>query len=244
MPWGSRGHCASEKPSGFASHSLRQLPGAGLRRLGEDGRQQMAGAGAVLHAGAGLGDDRAIERVAHPVAAADPRPVVAAARRLEARPHRQEILDRDRQLAFVGGLLQLREPRDDWLAHALDEPLVDGDADERGNDALRRRLHVREARCAAPLRVILDDELAAPADEQAVELRQRGRGAGGARKIWIARRWLRLKATGNRRQRRDGEDQGAEPLHRIFPGFMIPLGSSACLMALIVSTASPCSFAR
>ena len=178
MPCGSCGQRARRDAERLRQRVLRELPRAGAGHLGEDRREQVRAAGAVLHRACRLAHDRLPKRVAHPVAALHPCAIVAAARRLQPRPHRQQILDGDRLLPAIGIAAQLGEVRDDRLPHALDEAAFDRDADERGDDALGGGLDVgRRARTNAA-GVVLGDELAAPAHEQAAQLRElRGGGA-------------------------------------------------------------------
>jgi hypothetical protein len=153
---------------------LSELPRAAARDAREDRREQVRAARAVLHLGARLADDRLREDGAHPVAAAHPRAVILAARRLQTRPHRQEILDRDRLLARIRILPQLGKVGGDRDLDALDQAFLDRDADERRDDALRNRLDVGEPGRSDAARVMLRDELAAPADQHRAKLRQRG----------------------------------------------------------------------
>ena len=124
----------------------------------------------------GAREHRARQRMPHPVAARHPRAVVAIAGALEPRPHRQQVLDGDLALARVRILCQLRKVRDDRRVDIRDQAAIDGDADERGDDALRCRLDVGRPIAPRAVVIALEDDLAAAADEQAVQPRQCTRG--------------------------------------------------------------------
>jgi len=69
-------------------------------------------------------------------------------------------------------LREFREIRLDGLVDALDEPALNGDAHEGRDDALRSGLDVGQPRRSGTSGVVLGDQLAAPADEQAAQLRK------------------------------------------------------------------------
>ena len=136
-------------------------------------------AGAVLHVFAGVGDHRPPQNVVHPVPAAHPRAVVVEAGRGQPRTHGQQILDRDPALAGIRVTRQLGEVGRDRLTHARNEAPLDGDADQRRDDALRHRLDVGDAPTGRPLREVLEERLSVLRDDQAAQARQPGRRVAG-----------------------------------------------------------------
>ena len=150
MPCGSRGQRLTVNPSGVPRLLLREGPRRLFGRLRQDGGQEMRIARAVVHPHAGVGD----RQPSHPVAAAHPRAIVVETRRDQPRPHGQQILDRDTAFTQVGVTPELGKVGRDRLTHARNEAPLDGDADERRDDALRHRLDVGDAPPAGVLRVV------------------------------------------------------------------------------------------
>ncbi len=185
----------------FRQRLTRELVRAASGRFRENRGKDVRSPRAVFHRASGIAHHRPVEREPHPVPAADPGSVVLPARRRQARSHRQQVLDRDRLLAFVGILAQLREPADDRLVEAANQLAVDGYADQRGNDALRRGLDVRQARRAVLGRVVLEDEPSTVADGERVELGEGGRRRSRSREV------LRCGAGDDRRDGRDSNEE-------------------------------------
>jgi hypothetical protein len=174
----------------------------------------MRAAGAVVHRRARIGQEGTVQRVLHPVAALHPCAVVPVARGLQARTHRQQIFNRDLLLARIDfRVAQRGKVVGNRLPHALDLSALDGDPDERGDYALRRRFDVREARGARAVVVALDEELSPPAHEQTVgarKLRGGGNRAGKNRRPLRRRGGLRLD---DRRQRQPEREHQTQPAH-------------------------------
>ncbi len=184
MPCGSCGQRARLKPSGRVERVLRELPRARACRLGQDGRQQMRVARAVVHLRPGRAQERPVQRELHPVAAQHPRTVVPVARRLQARAHRQQIFDGDGALDGVLRLRQFREVGDDRRLDAGYEAALDGDADQCRDDALRGGLDVGRTRRARAVVIALEDGRAAPVHQQAVQPRQFAGELERRREVW------------------------------------------------------------
>lgn len=127
-------------------------------------------AGAVFHFGTGRGFQLPRQRVAHPVLARHPGAVIAAARGLEPGTHGQQFLDGDRAPCWVAiPAQQLGEVRDDRFANVRDVLLLNRDADERRDHALRHGLDVGVLGRAAAVEVTLEHQSAAMTDEQAMK---------------------------------------------------------------------------
>ena len=145
------------------------------RRFRQDRREDVRRAGAVLHRRPRIADHRPVKRVAHPVRAGHPGAVFPPL--VDSSPDR--IVSRCSMVIAClrgSGSFATRKPADDRLVDTRNQLALDGDADERRDDALRRGLDVRQPRRTVSFRVVLEGQLAAVADEQAVQTRQRRRG--------------------------------------------------------------------
>ncbi len=133
----------------------------------------------VVHLFAGRALHGAREQVVNPVGAAHPGTVTAVGFD-EARAHRQQVFNGDRALARIGARRdEVRKVGSDRRADARQKLAVDGDADQRGDDALRSRLHVGIAGGARAVEVTLEDRLTVLARQQAVKARHAFAGLHG-----------------------------------------------------------------
>ena len=90
--------------------------------------------------------------------------VSRAGRPLESRRHRQQVSDRDLSLQARAGSA-LGEEAEDALVDSLDEPPIDGDADQGGNEALGHRSDQMCIVLTGSAVVLLENETASSGDE-------------------------------------------------------------------------------
>ncbi len=127
----------------FTEPFPRQHDEALLRDGGEHGAEHMIAAGRVLELCSRFCLERPGQRVSHPVRAVDERTVVWPRRALEPRPHRQEVLDRERGDPVVRSRRNERGRKvAERRLHPREVPLVDRDAGEERDNGLRHRLDV------------------------------------------------------------------------------------------------------
>ena len=132
----------------------------------------MGVARAVDHPAPRLRHERPGQHVAHPVAALYPAPVVAVARGLESRPHREQILYRDprpRRVVEIFWKKLVNRGLD-----AVEMPLVERDTDQHRDDALGRRLEIGGPVRRGAVEILLGDPLAVDRHQHRPHPRQLG----------------------------------------------------------------------
>lgn len=132
----------------------------------------MGVAGVVIHGLARLLLQGTGQQVAHPIGALHLGAVTAIGVD-QPGAHGEQIFDGDLALRRVGIRgRQLGEIGSDGSVHSGQQLAVNGDSDERGNHALRCRLHIFKAGGARAVEVMFEDDLSVPARKQSVQARQ------------------------------------------------------------------------
>ncbi len=172
MPCGSRSQ--SERAPRPDPATRAQAPASTCRSLSSGSPTGGASSPWSRASSAGIGHERAAQRVAHPVARGNPRAVVAARRALQPRLHRQEMADRHLVRRGSGFSGKSRAGSRRSAGRAPDQSLVDRDADQRRDHGFRRRLDVggpigrwAEALVHQRLAVLCDLERSSGASERA-----------------------------------------------------------------------------
>jgi hypothetical protein len=149
--------------------ATRIVRGRHPRHPREQAGQEMCGAVVVRKDRAGLRHDRTVQLRPHPVVGVVRRVYVPVAG-----AHCQEVADGDRPDERVGvGRQLVGEQIDEPLVDVVEAAVAEGDADERGDDALRHRVDAPGAVTSRTVVVALQNQASVPHHQRAEQLWRR-----------------------------------------------------------------------